>query len=130
VLTFRARCFIVIPSPADGIEVIKGQVAEFLIVTQFMKKKTSKKKWVASVHTDATHPPEGLFTKPAATIARTLASKKVSPKGPGSGMRMLTYFINRAGKGLSTTRRKELERAKALLSKRAEKEKTKSSSLC
>ncbi|MGA9393100.1 MAG: DUF3175 domain-containing protein [Candidatus Sulfotelmatobacter sp.] len=33
-------------------------------------------------------------------------------------MRMLTYFINRAGKGLSVMRRRELERAKSLLSKR------------
>ena len=79
---------------------------------------TKNKRWVARVKTDSTHPPEGLFTKNSATIARTLASKKVSPKGPGSGMRLLTYFINRAGRGLSVTRRAELEKAKALLSKR------------
>lgn len=84
-----------------------------------------KKRWVATVTTDSTHPPEGLFTKDAATIARTLASKKVSPKGPGSGMRMLTYFINRGGKGLSATRRRELEKAKKLLSLRIQKEKEK-----
>ena len=66
--------------------------------------------------------PAGLFTKSATTIARTLASKKVSPKGPGSGMRMLTYFINRAGHGLSAERRTELEEAKSLLSKRVERE--------
>jgi hypothetical protein len=83
---------------------------------------SAKKKWVAGVNTDSTHPPEGLFTKSASTIARTLASKKVSPKGPGSGMRMLTYFINRAGRGLSAARRTELEKAKSLLSKRIEKE--------
>src|SRR5216117_4277229 len=76
------------------------------------------KRWVAEVKTDYTHPPEGLFTKDAATIARSLASKRVSPKGPASGMRMLTYFINRGGRGLSKTRREELERAKRLLSKR------------
>jgi len=79
-----------------------------------------KNKWVAKVKTDSTHPPEGLFTKSASTIARTLASKKVSPKGPGSGMRMLTYFINRAGRGLSPARRRELEKAKSLLSKKIE----------
>jgi hypothetical protein len=79
------------------------------------------KRWVASVKTDSTHPPEGLFTKDAATVARTLASKRVSPKGPSSGMRMLNYFINRAGRGLSKTRRAELEKAKALLSKRIQK---------
>ena len=78
----------------------------------------SKKRWVAKVKTESTFPPEGLFNKNAATIARTLASRKVSPKGPGSGMRMLTYFINRGGKGLTAARRKELERAKELLHQR------------
>ena len=68
--------------------------------------------------TVSTYPPEGLFTKSASTIARTLASRKVSPKGPASGMRMLTFFINRAGRGLSVERRAELEKAKKLLSKR------------
>ena len=82
------------------------------------KSATRKRRWVAKVTTDSTHPPGGLFTKDAATIARTLASKKVSPKGPGSGMRMLTYFINRGGKGLSASRKKELARAKAILSRK------------
>ena len=83
-----------------------------------MAERRNKKRWVRTVTTDSTHPPKGLFTKDAATIARTLASKRVSPKGPGSGMRMLTYYINRGGRGLSKTRRAELERAKRLLSKR------------
>jgi len=82
-----------------------------------------KKRWVKNVTTDSTHPPKDLFTKSAPVIARSLASKKVSPKGPGSGMRMLTYFINRAGKGLSASRRRTLERAKELLHERIEKEK-------
>jgi len=76
----------------------------------------SGKRWVGTVTTVSTHPQKGLFTKDAATIARALASRKVSPKGPGSGMRMLTYFINRGGKGLSASRRRELEKAKKLLS--------------
>jgi hypothetical protein len=76
------------------------------------------RRWVSKVTTDSTHPPERLFTKDAATIARSLASKKVSPKGPGSGMRMLTYFLNRGGKGLSKDRREELEKAKGLLSEK------------
>ena len=79
------------------------------------------RRWVKTVTTDSTHPPAGLFTKDASTIARTLASKRVSPKGPGSGMRMLTYFINRGGRGLSKTRRAELERAKKLLSERVKR---------
>jgi tRNA(adenine34) deaminase len=85
-------------------------------------KKTStnknKKRWVATVTTDSTHPEPGLFKKSASVIASALASRKVSPKGPASGMRMLNYFINRAGRGLSRERRTELERAKELLSKR------------
>jgi hypothetical protein len=81
-------------------------------------KKAKKKRWVAKVKTDSTHPPKGLFTRSAASIARALASRRVSPKGPQSGLRMLTYFINRAGRGLSARRRLELEKAKILLSKR------------
>ena len=74
------------------------------------------RRWSASVHTEATFPPEGLFTKDAATIAKNLASKKTSPKGPASGMRMLNFYINRAGRNLPASRKKELERAKSILS--------------
>ena len=85
----------------------------------------TKKKWSAKVKTESTFPPEGLFKKDAATVARSLASKKVSPKGPGSGMRMLTFYINRAGHGLSASRKAELEKAKTLLSKRIAREREK-----
>jgi tRNA(adenine34) deaminase len=81
----------------------------------------AKKKWSGKVKTVSTFPPEGLFTKDPETIARSLASKKVSPKGPGSGMRMLSFFINRAGKNLSASRKAELQKAKVLLSERAKK---------
>ncbi|MEO6909435.1 MAG: tRNA adenosine(34) deaminase TadA [Edaphobacter sp.] len=77
---------------------------------------TTKKKWSAKVDTDSTHPDEGLFNKSASAIAKALASKKVSPKGPASGMRMLNFYINRAGKNLSQERHAELEKAKAKLS--------------
>lgn len=82
-----------------------------------------RRKWSAGVTTESTYPQEGLFKKDAATIARRLASKEVSPKGPSSGMRMLTFFINRAGKNLSASRRRVLERAKELLHERIEKRK-------
>ncbi|HUA91962.1 MAG TPA: DUF3175 domain-containing protein [Terracidiphilus sp.] len=78
----------------------------------------SARKWSGKVNTDSTHPPEGLFNKDPETIARMLASKRVSPKGPGSGMRMLTFFINRAGKNLSPSRKKALEKAKEILGER------------
>lgn len=81
-------------------------------------RKHTQKCWVKDVTTDSTHPPEGLFTKSPAEIARALASKKVSPKGPASGMRMLMFYINRGGKGLSASRRAKLEHAKELLSEK------------
>jgi len=73
-------------------------------------------RWSGNVHTKSTFPEKGLFTKDASTIARSLASKRTSPKGPASGMRMLNFYINRAGHNLSASRRKELQRAKSILS--------------
>jgi tRNA(adenine34) deaminase len=70
------------------------------------------------VTTVSTAPPPGLFTEDAPTIARVLASKRVSPKGITSGLRMLLFFINRAGRGLTPRRRAELLRAKRLLQER------------
>ena len=89
------------------------------------KKNPTNRRWVAKVKTVSTYPPAGLFTKSAATIARTLASKEVSPKGPASGMRMLTYYVNRGGRNLSAERRKELEKAKSLLSQRIARDRKK-----
>ena len=82
-----------------------------------------KKKWVKDVKTVSTFPPRDLFTKDAETIARVMATKKVSPKGIGSGIRMIQFFINRAGKNLPAERKEELEKAKRLLqAKSREKE--------
>lgn len=81
-------------------------------------RKQSTRRWVKEVKTDSTHPPEGIFTKDAETIAKTMASKKVSPGGIGAGIRMIQYFINRGGKGLSTSRKRQLEKAKRLLQDR------------
>jgi hypothetical protein len=83
------------------------------------------KKWVAKVETESTFPEEHLFNQDASTIAKHLASKKVSPKGPASGMRMLNFYINRGGKGLSKERRAQLEKAKGLLSEIIAKQKAK-----
>jgi tRNA(adenine34) deaminase len=80
-----------------------------------------KKKWVSEVKTVSTFPPEGLFTKDAQTIAREMASKEVSPKGIGSGIRMIQFFINRAGKNLPPQRKQELENAKRILQERQSK---------
>ena len=82
------------------------------------QKKAATKRWSGAVKTVSTFPPAGAFTKDAKSIARIMASKKVSPRGIGSGIRMIQFFINRAGKSLSPTRRKELEKAKRILQAR------------
>ena len=82
------------------------------------KSRKTKKRWVRKVTTESTFPKKGIFTKDAETIARHMGSKKVSPRGLGSGIRMIQYFINRAGRGLSASRRRELEKAKRILQAR------------
>ncbi len=80
-------------------------------------------RWVHKVKTVSTFPPEGLFTRDAETIARVMTTKKVSPKGPGSGLRMIQFFINRAGKNLPRARKRELEKAKKILQEKMRKRK-------
>lgn len=92
-----------------------------------MGKKKETKKWSHKVKTVSTFPPKGIFTKDAESVARSLASKKVSPKGIGSGIRMVQFFINRAGKNLSETQKNELEKAKVLLQNKAAKQRGKKS---
>jgi hypothetical protein len=41
--------------------------------------------------------------------------KSVSPGGLGSAIRMVQMFINRAGKTLTPSRKRELEKAKKIL---------------
>lgn len=79
---------------------------------------SKKRKWSQEIHTDSTHPPPGLFTQDAETIANTMADKRVSPKGIGSGIRMVQMYLNRAGKNLDPAQKQELEQAKRLLQAR------------
>jgi len=88
----------------------------------YLMANSTRKTWSGKVKTTSTYPPEGLFTKDPETIARALASKRVSPKGAGSGMRMLSFYINRAGKNLSASRKAKLQKAKELLSERVKAE--------
>ena len=75
------------------------------------------------VNTVSTYPPPGTFTKSAREIANIMARRDVSPKGLGSGIRMIQYFINRSGRGLSPSRRRALEQAKRFVHSRAANEK-------
>ena len=72
------------------------------------------RKWCANVHTVSTYP--GHILQSDAEPSPSTSPKKVSPKGPASGMRMLNFYINRAGKNLSQERNDELENAKGILS--------------
>ncbi|HVZ20096.1 MAG TPA: DUF3175 domain-containing protein [Vicinamibacterales bacterium] len=78
----------------------------------------ARRQWVQKVATISTAPPPGTFTRSAKEIARIMARADVSPKGLGSGIRMIQYFINRAGKDLTPRRRKELEGAKRILQRK------------
>lgn len=84
-----------------------------------MTKSRSSRRWIGRVGTISTFPPPGIFTKSAEEIARTMARSDVSPKGLGSAIRMVQYFINRSGRNLPAARRKELERAKHILQRQA-----------
>lgn len=75
-------------------------------------------RWLRSVKTVSTFPPPGTFSRDAADIARVMAMPRVSPKGIGSAIRMVQFFLNRGGKNLSAGRRRELEKAKRLLQAR------------
>src|SRR3569623_1139155 len=88
-------------------------------------KRGSDRRWSGKVKTVSTFPPAKAYTKDAETIARTMASKKVSPKGIGSGIRMIQLFINRAGKNLPADQKQELEKAKHILQERNRDEKSK-----
>lgn len=72
--------------------------------------------------TQREHLSSGLFTMPAEAIADSLASKDISPQGPSSGLRLLTFYINYAGKRLSPSRLRNLEKAKKLLADRVARE--------
>ncbi|HZZ80916.1 MAG TPA: DUF3175 domain-containing protein [Gemmataceae bacterium] len=96
------------------------------MATRTKKSARPKKYWSAGVKTVSTYPPEGTFNKDAQSIARIMASSCVSPKGIGSGIRMIQFFINRAGKSLSATRKRELEKAKAILQARLKQQRDQS----
>jgi Protein of unknown function (DUF3175) len=87
------------------------------------RRATKNKRWVSQVKTVSTYPPAKTFTGSAEEIARTMARKDVSPKGLGSAVRMIQYFINRSGKNLPAERRRNLEGAKKILQKRMAEEK-------
>src|SRR4051794_10318102 len=88
--------------------------------TRKAKKSKRKKRWSRSVteHSDALTLEKGVFTKSSAKkIAQSLkrSADRSDRRKSGayrSAMSMLTFYINRAGKDLSKSRKKKLENAK------------------
>lgn len=64
--------------------------------------------------------PPGLFALSPENIVEFLASRENFPDGPASGMRVLAFYLAYAGKHLSPSRQRRLERAKKLLTARVE----------
>jgi hypothetical protein len=89
--------------------------------TKTSKTSAGKRKWARTIKTDSTHPPDGTFTKSGAEIARIMSRHSVSPGGPGAAIRMVQMFINRGGKKLSASRKRELEKAKRILQEKRAK---------
>jgi len=92
--------------------------------TKAKSKRRPRRKWSARVTetSDALTLRDKVFTQTPIAIAKSLKRsaershrRKSSPYR--SAMSMLTFYINRAGKNLSATKRKKLERAKDELRK-------------
>jgi hypothetical protein len=87
------------------------------------KRKRQGRRWSQRVteESDALTLEKGVFTKPSArAIARSLKrsaerSRRRKSSAYRSAMSMLTFYINRAGKDLPTSRKTKLENAKDAL---------------
>jgi hypothetical protein len=92
----------------------------------------TRRKWSQDVteHSDALDLEGSVFKRddPKAIAASLKRSAEHSKRRKGSpfqsAMSMLTFYINRAGKGLNAARRKKLERAKTELRKAFHREPT------
>ncbi|HEV2134673.1 MAG TPA: DUF3175 domain-containing protein [Terracidiphilus sp.] len=71
---------------------------------------------------DSDRMPANLFANPPEKIVEVLSSREVFPQGAASGMRVLCFYISQSGKGLSPSRRRNLEKAKRMLSVLVEQE--------
>jgi hypothetical protein len=96
-----------------------GQMGVKLRGIVMTAKKSSGRKWSAKVteHSDALDLKHKVFKGSPAQIAASLKrsaehSRRRKSSPFRSAMSMLTFYINRAGKNLSATRRKKLETAK------------------
>lgn len=71
---------------------------------------------------DSDRIPANLFAEPPEKIVEFLTSKDVFPQGAASGMRVLTFYMSQSSRGLSPSRRRNLEKARKMLSARVNME--------
>lgn len=97
-------------------------MSKFTTFEEFLESK-NKNFFTGEMEDDATFFPEGTMSKSTKEIVRVASSKKYAPKGLGSAIQYLTYYLNRAGKGLDADQRKRIERAREILQKKNQEEK-------
>ena len=100
----------------DGVQSVCDKIVsmskdKWVKLAQSKLKELGESKWSNDVKTKVT-PPEGLFTKPAKTIAKWL---KANHKDEKSAMASLNFYINRAGKNLSAADKGRLAAAQQML---------------
>ena len=61
--------------------------------------------------------PRGVMSKSTIEIYREATNKKYAPKGLGSAIKFIQYYLNRGGSGISNSQRNRIEKAKEMLQK-------------
>jgi len=61
--------------------------------------------------------PRGVMSKSTIEIYRAATNKKYAPKGLGSAIKFIQYYLNRGGSGISNSQRNRIEKAKEMLQK-------------
>ncbi len=72
----------------------------------------------SKLKTASTFYPKGTMTKSAKKIYKVSMNPKYAPGGPGSAIKWLTYYMNRAGKKLKPRQRKNIKKARRMLQKK------------
>ena len=68
--------------------------------------------------TQAVRYPKGTMAMSTAKIVRVSSDRRYAPKGLGSAIKWLTYYLNRAGKSLPADQKKRIEEARDQLQKK------------
>ncbi len=78
---------------------------------------TYKSFFTGETRKDATFFPPGTMTRSARRIYLVGKDPEYAPGGPASSIRWINYYLNRGGKTIPEERRKEIEKARNMLSK-------------